>query len=161
MTAHFFFRSVAVYFLAERTGVILLHLQLVHPAMIEQLIILLIIPLIQISQAKKAQQDSIYSWTSNASSNFPQRKQIVLLNFCIEREPQTVWGTYVSCNLSQIRIQSWLQLVYNKKIFCIFIRYFSASFCSWNFNYFHFFLSVTSTENRTKVGSGPHHVDMK
>ena len=138
MTARFFFDLLLFIFWLKELEIVL-RTQLVTPAMIERLIILLIIPLIQIDQAKKAQQDSIYSWTSNASSNFPQRKPIFLLNFCVEREPQTLWGTDVSCNLSQVRIQSWLQLVYNKKIFCIFIRYFSAIFCSQNFNYFHFF----------------------
>ena len=88
MTAQFIL--FLLLFLAERTAVILLRLQFVKLALDWRLLILLIKPLTETIQEKKAQKDSMYSWSSSASSNFPTKKSNFCLFFVVKRELQTL-----------------------------------------------------------------------
>ena len=58
--------------------------------MLNRLLLILNQPLIEIIQEEKAQQDSIYFWSSIASSNFTLTKAKFLMDFCVEWEPQTL-----------------------------------------------------------------------
>ena len=108
------------FILVGGTAVTLPRLQPVKLQLIKQLLFLFITPLIQIIQGGKVWEISIHPSSSNASSNFSQRKAICQ---CVEEQLQTLRNEDVSSNLSQNRIQSRFQLVLNNKDCCFFIRY--------------------------------------